>query len=202
MESFKSATNNNNATIDGDSSRAARILALLGMALYGDGKFEEANQFFLRALTMLRTKKQGYGCYNDCHELMMGQIFNCVGCSFFERGLHKSSLRSFLNALHVYLQDTFGTSLSNQEAQSVDFLLKKLKENKEWTSHVAPSYILDTAITFNNLACILMNRKSYVEGIPCLQMSLKVSAKTLCQMSFCQKDTILKFSKYFFVNFE
>ena len=101
--------------MDENTSREARTLALLGMALYGNEKFEEANQVYLRALTMLRTKEQGYGCYDHRNEFVMGQILNCVGCSFYEKGFHKSASRSYLNALHVYLQDIFASVLSTEE---------------------------------------------------------------------------------------
>lgn len=136
---------------------------------------QKANQYYLRALTILRTKEQGYGRYNQYHDLVMGQIFNSVGCSFHERGFHKSSERSFLNALHVYLQDIIGKKVNTEEAQSVDFLLNKVNECKDWASFISSSYLLDTAITFNNLACVLINKQSYLAAISCLRLSLKVS---------------------------
>ncbi len=171
LASFEAATED----MDGNTSRQARSLALLGMALYGHMKFEEANQAYLRALTMLRTKtKQGYGCYNHRHDFVMGQIFNCVGCSFYETGFHKSATRSFLNALHVYLQDIFTSSLTAEESQSVEFLLKTVKVNKTWMSHIPPPFILDTAITFANLAFVLTNRNHLALAISCLRLSLKV----------------------------
>lgn len=159
-----------------NSVREARTLALLGMASYGDGKFEEANQAYLRALTMLRSKEEGYGSYNHRNELEMGKIFNCIGCSFYENGFHKSASRSFLNALLVYIQDIFETTLTTEESQSVEFLLDKLNKNKDWSSYIKKVYILDASITFNNLACALINRKFLASAISCLQLSLKVSS--------------------------
>ena len=160
--------------MDDNTSREARRLALLGMALYGNRKFEEANQAYLRALTMLRTKKQGYGCYDHRNEYVMGQIFNCVGCSFHEIGFHKSASRSFLNALHVYLQDIFDKTLTTEESQSVAFLLGKVNENKSWISHIPKSFVHDTAVSFTNLACALSNKNSLSLAISCLRLSLKV----------------------------
>lgn len=173
--SFKNATEG----MEDITTREARRLALLGMALYGDAKFEDANQAYLRALTILRTKKQGYGCYNNRHDFSMGQIFNAVGCSFFETGFHKSSSRSFLNALHVYLQGVFDGPLAAEESQSVEFLLNKVKQNAEWMTSVPQQFVHDTALTFANLAQVLLNQKSLPLAVSCLRLSLKVSLSYL-----------------------
>jgi tetratricopeptide (TPR) repeat protein len=184
IESFEAAA----TEMEENTPRQARTLALLGMALYGDKKFEEANQAYLRSLTMLRTRKEGYGCYNLRHEFVMGQIFNCVGCSFYETGFHKSASRSFLNALHVYLQDIVDADMTTEESQSVEFVLTRVKENKNWTSHIPPPFVLDTAICFANLACVLINRNSLNQAISCLRLSLKVSSvqnKCLVKLVSC-----------------
>ncbi len=161
--------------LEQNTSREARRLALLGMANYGDERFEDANQAFLRSLTMLRTKKQGYGCYNQRHDFIMGQIFNAVGCSFFETGFHKSASRSFLNALHVYLQDIFDEPLTAEESLSLEFLLNKVKlQNNDWIASVPPQFIYDTTVTFANLAHVLINQKSLDFAVSCLRLALKV----------------------------
>lgn len=183
--SFKNASED----MEEIASRESRRLALLGMALYGDAKFEDANQAYLRALTILRTKKQGYGCYNNRHDFSMGQIFNAVGCSFFETNFHKSSSRSFLNALHVYLQGVFDGPLTAEESQSVEFLLNKVKQNADWMTSIPQQFVHDTAVTFANLAQVLLNRKSLALAVSCLRLSLKVSPNWLSDdflMSFCR----------------
>jgi len=160
----------------GDVSRESKALVLLGMALYGDKKFEEANQVLLRALTMIRTKRQGYGVYCDTHEFVMGKIFNLLGCSFFENHCYKSAVRSFLNALHVYMQDIVDmTSVTSEDAQSVEYLLKMIYDNADWMMKIPQIYVLDTAITFANLGYVLSHRGSHnTLAISCLRQSLKL----------------------------
>lgn len=189
------------SAVDGDpiSSRqkpfhVASSLVLLGLSLYSLQDYEEANSALIKSLSVIDGVINGGGNYSENSSRSLdsfddndyvftaGNVLNNIGAAFFELGFYRSASRALHRSLLVFLSKdlecgcpplSLDDSLEgyNPPFPSLTDLMNGLKLKSIRVSNLPIEHRFDAAITFSNLASLLVKRGKFSAASVCLNMS-------------------------------
>lgn len=189
------------SAVDGDpiSSRqkpfhVASSLVLLGLSLYSLEDYEEANSALIKSLSVIDGVINGGGNYSENSSRSLdsfddndyvftaGKVLNNIGAAFFELGFYRSASRALHRSLLVFLSKdlecgcpplSLDDSLEgyNPPFPSLTDLMNGLKLKSIRVSNLPIEHRFDAAITFSNLASLLVKRGKFSAASVCLNMA-------------------------------
>jgi len=180
---------------------SAASLVLLGLSLYAQENYEEANSVFIKSLSSVndviqRRLSDSSGSIDSLDDndfvYTAGKVLNNIGCVFFELGFYRSACRALHRSLLVFMSKNLECgcpplSLDGPlEGHSPPFpslteLMNGIKAKRIKIENLPAEHKFDVSASFNNLAILLVKRGKYSAASVCVNSAESILSEALGQ---------------------